>query len=621
MKKYPFLALPLLASLAFPASASIFVDVPSTHWASPFVTQAEESNLVSGIGNNLFSPDTSLTYGEFSVIICNGAFGGMTNPSIYSNHWGYEYYNQLTSEGLFLTNNVNTNNSAWRDDFPDTIITRETVAVVVSNLLVRNGLSEGTLAQANQFPDIASSTLLDAQKIQLATAVANGIMTGTPSGNFGVGESLTRAEASVIIKNMLDKGILTPKNDEKDWVLLKQDTSLGITLTTKFSISNYAGHVAGTNFFSVGNHMVVVDGNPNNDSVMITTYVQGSAQEVSTKTVAKELPIFGGAYLGESYNYIIFGEDNPDEIASKIVYSIVKYDKNWNKITSLSVNAKDSYTQYPFHAGTCSISEENGELVIHTARLRLTSSDGLNHQSQITFVIDSNSMTLKDSNPLATFQKNHVSHSFQQFVLFNDNGHVLLDVGDAYPRAIVIHEMISGVYKETELYEIPMIGEENYNNTGIKVGSFVESSDNLLISHSRCDAYIGSTYRNPMVLIYNKNSKKVTEFTYSDCISRGRTTSEPYLVETAINKFMLLWEEYDVSSGTSYGVFSLLIDQNGNKLSEVEHHPNKYLPNAYNPISVGDKVFWIGSKNDQLLYFDVDVPAVGLVADNTRNTG
>ena len=82
--------------------------------------------------------------------------------------------------------------------------------------------------------------------------------------------------------------------------------------------------------------------------------------------------------------------------------------------------------------------ENNNKMFIHTSRTRYLTDDGLHHQSQLTIILDTDKMTAE--NFLGDFQENHVSHSFNQFAIYDGDNFVLLDVGDAYPRSVVLNK-------------------------------------------------------------------------------------------------------------------------------------------------------------------------------------
>lgn len=221
----------LLAACLTSTQASMFRDVPTTHWAYPFVSQAEESNLVSGVGDGLFSPDTAMTYGQFSVMICNGAYEGKISTSIQDTHWADGYFRQLYTNKLFDSSDVD--DIIPTDGFLDAPITRETVSIVLANLLTEKGFEAGPLSLAEQFSDVSSLSIEGKQSI--ATMVFHGIMTGDDQGNFGLGTSLTRGQASVLVKNMLDQSILTPIIKETPE---NQSTSVHVEERTEFDLAN-----------------------------------------------------------------------------------------------------------------------------------------------------------------------------------------------------------------------------------------------------------------------------------------------------------------------------------------------------------------------------------------------
>lgn len=219
----------LLTACLTSTQASIFSDVPDSHWASPYVSQAQQSNLVSGVGENKFAPDMTMNYGQFSVIICNGVYEGNMSPLPEDIHWASGYYRQLEQENLFEIDGINMTSQA--DNFLDAPITREVVAVVLSNLLMAQGFEPGDLSLVAQFADVSTGSLSTGEKQSIANMVEHGIMTGDDSGKFGMGASLTRAQASVIIKNMLDLGVLSPLNSETS-----QNTSVNVEERSEFDL-------------------------------------------------------------------------------------------------------------------------------------------------------------------------------------------------------------------------------------------------------------------------------------------------------------------------------------------------------------------------------------------------
>ena len=72
------------------------------------------------------------------------------------------------------------------------------------------------------------------------------------------------------------------------------------------------------------------------DKVHIDIY-DSNFKRVSTKTIEDELPKFGGFYSGSKYNFIVYGKSYGGE-SNKETYRVVKFDKEFNRLGSLSYN-------------------------------------------------------------------------------------------------------------------------------------------------------------------------------------------------------------------------------------------------------------------------------------------
>lgn len=318
-----------------------------------------------------------------------------------------------------------------------------------------------------------------------------------------------------------------------------------------------------------------------------------------------ELPIFGGFYGGEKYNYIVFGDTNADEDDSKTVYKIVKYDKSFNRLGGISITGGECFTTVPFDAGTVSMSESGSELVIHTARERYKSADGFNHQSQLTIIV--NTDTMKVTNSLALYQENHVSHSFNQFVLHDGGTRVLLDHGDAYPRSIVMHKQTADGYSELNLFAIP--GAIGANCTGVTLGGFTASENNYIaaintIDHSKATEYgsytitgIDNDERDIVLLITakdNTDEANVRRVYLTDYAGKGKLGSTPYLIKMRDGIFAVLWEEYAYSGSSA--VFSAVkyavVDENGSLLCDIGSLTNSRLSADCIPVFSEDRIVW-----------------------------
>lgn len=343
-------------------------------------------------------------------------------------------------------------------------------------------------------------------------------------------------------------------------------------------------------------------------------YLDTYSQDYSNHLYSKEIPIplddfgglreFGGFYAGEKYNYIVFGSENRAETPSVSVLQVVQYDKNFNQLNSISLTTEDCYTKEPFHSGNCSISEGPDGLVIHTSRLRPLTDDGLNHQSQLTVVIDPNTMQVK--NELSAFQGNHVSHSFTQRVQYSGNHYVLVDHGDAYPRAVVMHKYNGSSYDEVTLFKISGVTGDNF--TGVKLGGFEVTANNYLVAISSMNQDSKNSKERDVILLVseksNKDSNSVKQVKLTNYIGNDTLAGEPKLVRLSNNQFLVMWEEYYKNGANYNGVKYVLVDENGNKLNDVQTLKEGHLSGCQ-PIYVDGNVVWYCDCYDTRLIYKV----------------
>lgn len=79
---------------------------------------------------------------------------------------------------------------------------------------------------------------------------------------------------------------------------------------------------------------------------------------VSAQRLKHELPVWGGFFHGNEYNFLIFGAQNPEEDDNKEVLRVVRYDHNWIRIAETSVYGANTVS--PVYMGTLECAEHNG---------------------------------------------------------------------------------------------------------------------------------------------------------------------------------------------------------------------------------------------------------------------
>ena len=379
-----------------------------------------------------------------------------------------------------------------------------------------------------------------------------------------------------------------------------------------------------------GNGFVAIDAR---DMIRVDSY-DSNFRLTGTKELPFELELFGAFYSGERYNYIAFGQENSEENDNKEVIRIVKYDKDFNRIDSAAV--RDCYTIVPFDFTASRMSESGNELVLHTARLRYLTEDGLNHQSQLTVVVDTNTMNVTNANALGRFQSNHVSHSFNQFVQFDGNAHVLVDHGDAYPRSVVVNKgAASRGYDEADLFDIA--GPIGANYTGVAVGGFEVSDKNYLVAinsvnQSRLAAAWGRGSANPssvsgaqpnnaeefnerdiIICVIPKTFTRSTtarQISLTNYIGNQKLASAPYLVKISDGEFVALWQEFNTGDAATTDP-SLLkyakLTGAGEMIGTAQTIENAYLSADCQPIWDGGAIVWFVDDSLARTFFKLNI--------------
>ena len=301
-----------------------------------------------------------------------------------------------------------------------------------------------------------------------------------------------------------------------------------------------------------GNYMRVQSGAINGK--LLVEYYSSDFEPLNTKLIDNELPIFGAFYDSGNNYYVLSGQENPKQNDSLEVFRITKYDKNWNKIKSCGLYGAN--TTVPFDAGSARMTHSGDHLLVRTCHEMYKSSDGNNHQSNVTIEVDMPSMTITDSyTGIMNVDYGYVSHSFNQFIKTDGNHIVALDHGDAHPRSAVLvkynSDFTTGKFfpsyfeqvSNIDVVTYPEYTSGHYNYTGAAIGGFDVSSSSYIVAQSTVDLdYINtSETRNVYVSAVSKDlsTNKLNKITsYAEGTD---SASAPQLVKINNNSFLLLW--------------------------------------------------------------------------------
>lgn len=180
--------------------ATMFTDAASIpNWAEVAIADLISKGIISGRTNGTFDPNGKISRAEFIklVVTCldiKGTDNLKKFEDVEAAAWYKSYIDIATSNDL--VNGIGANNFA-----PDNNISRQDLCVIIYNALKALNVS---------LPEIDSSTFTDNDKINdyakeaSYTLKALGIVNGRSDGSFDPLATATRAEASVIIKGILD---------------------------------------------------------------------------------------------------------------------------------------------------------------------------------------------------------------------------------------------------------------------------------------------------------------------------------------------------------------------------------------------------------------------------------
>ena len=308
--------------------------------------------------------------------------------------------------------------------------------------------------------------------------------------------------------------------------------------------------------------------------VVVENYSANGDKLISTQNIDLELNIFGGFYSGKDYNFLVFGQQNPNESDNTEIMRVVKYSKDWHRLSSGSVYGANTYI--PFDAGSLRMTETSGKLYVYTCHEMYQTDDGLHHQANMTFVFDENNLSVVDSySGIMNIYYGYVSHSFNQFIQTDGEYVYRVDHGDAYPRGISITKCaVNGRITNVDV-AIPVLFEgyigDNYTNA--TVGGFELSSDNCIIAGSMGDHTSENwahTAQNIFLSITKKDLSSTNDIVWlTDYDSSAETdVGTPQLVKIGNDRFLLMWEEYNTSTYSAC-IKMVTVDSNGNKTSKI----------------------------------------------------
>ena len=206
-----------------PSQPVSFSDVPTTHWAYPYITRAAEMGWVSGVGNGKFAPNDTMTFAEFyAMVVPIFAADELADyqPPAGSPWW--QPYMWVGGKYIQAT-------TIWRDTFfdgpphmaPDyneelqksidkhanEPITRADAISIMWNVMGGDNASQhipGVEETLQKLLDSGVDQLYVLTGDEVAVCYVTGLISGDENGDLNLGGTLTRAEGCTMLCKLVD---------------------------------------------------------------------------------------------------------------------------------------------------------------------------------------------------------------------------------------------------------------------------------------------------------------------------------------------------------------------------------------------------------------------------------
>lgn len=189
------LALTMVSTSAFAASVE-FTDVPSSHWAHASISEMADKGVVSGTGNNKYSPNATVSYAQFSTMIARSFYNDQIEGG--GDKWYSSFIATVEKVGALEGTKVLGN-----DSLVEAGINRYEMAQVMYNVMSQKGVTipnNFNTSKIGDWPSIPANY----QKA-VSACYSLGTLSGTDSkGTFSGTTMMTRAQAAVVMDRLLE---------------------------------------------------------------------------------------------------------------------------------------------------------------------------------------------------------------------------------------------------------------------------------------------------------------------------------------------------------------------------------------------------------------------------------
>ncbi|WP_040562981.1 hypothetical protein [Kineosphaera limosa] len=373
-------------------------------------------------------------------------------------------------------------------------------------------------------------------------------------------------------------------------------------------------------------NLVVVARTPKGDALRIDTFDPrtyakvGASRSISLSGWSE----WGGFYAGpDGHFYVLVGQLNEAQNDAIDVAAVRRYDPQWSLVGTATI--KGGATQLfkglwePFGASAAHMALVGDRLVVHMGRGMYRTNDGLRHQSNFTFEVHVPTMaaTTFDDAAGSIWKSPYVSHSFQTLVTTFESSLVLLDHGDAYPRALRMH-VFKGYPSSRDFTAFDVMsfnGAAGDNATGTAITGLVSGPQGVLVVGNTVrhdDAPRGTFHRderrNAFLLWVNPHTQNqrmqpLTQFSPAGADIVGH----PRIAAVAQDRWAVI---FNVERSGAHRTEYRLVDSAG-QVHASASFAALYFPAGSEPLRLGSKIVWVGgdpkSDTGEAHLFGIDI--------------
>lgn len=181
-----------------------FADV-ANHWSKTEVNDMGSRMIVSGVSNNTFEPDRSITRAEFAAVVVRAlglkpGEGSNSFSDVSDSDWYADVVKTASSYSLI---------GGYEDGTfrPQEHITRQEAMALIARAMKVTGLDSqvpaGAVQQLSSYTDAAQ--VASWAKEAAAASIHTGLVTGRGSNTIAPQQSITRAETAAILRRLLQQ--------------------------------------------------------------------------------------------------------------------------------------------------------------------------------------------------------------------------------------------------------------------------------------------------------------------------------------------------------------------------------------------------------------------------------